>query len=313
MNSNMASRLTLNDSIIVEDYFSSPKKQEQNNIVTTSTPRRATNLIKLGEELFWEGSLECFKNFVKVDLNIEGKWTSPGGEVKVFTTKDHITKWTGKSTRKLVVMKDDSKQSVSKKLERRVTLSEDKGAEAKDQNDMHHYELDNANKNEIIDNFLIVDESQRNEFSTDQHQNELRRCSSEISTQCDADIKPCHCTEFAEQFKRIERDIESLKNRLEIDEGEEIVLACNTGTCLKEKVQLRNNLESANAKIKDLEAKIELLVCEKKSLTTAIRIIQEDNSQQNNNNCIEKQESPWVKVGDKQLKKKKKKKKRKHG
>jgi hypothetical protein len=50
-----------------------------------------------------------------------------------------------------------------------------------------------------------------------------------------------------------------------------------------------------------------LLVCEKKSLTTAIRIIQEDNSQQNNNNCIEKQESPWVKVGDKQLKKKKKK------
>jgi hypothetical protein len=91
------------------------------------------------------------------------------------------------------------------------------------------------------------------------------------------------------------------------------VLACNTGTCLKEKVQLRNNLESANAKIKDLEAKIELLVCEKKNLTTAIRIIQEDNSQQNNNNCIEKQESPWVKVGDKQLKKKKKKKKRKHG
>ena len=75
----MASRRMLNDSVIVEDYFSSPKKQEQNNIVTTSTPRRATNLIKLGEELFWEGSLECLKNFVKVDLNIEGKWTSPGG------------------------------------------------------------------------------------------------------------------------------------------------------------------------------------------------------------------------------------------
>jgi hypothetical protein len=123
---------------------------------TTSTPCRATNLIKLGEELFWEGSLECLNNFVKVDLNIEGKWTSPGGEVKVFTTKDHIIKWTGKSTRKLVVMKDDSKQSVSKKLERRVTLSEDRGAEAKDQNDMHHYELENANKNEIIDNFLIL-------------------------------------------------------------------------------------------------------------------------------------------------------------
>ena len=162
-------------------------------------------------------------------------------------------------------------------------------------------------KSSITNNLIIVDESQRNEFSTDQHQNKLRQCSSEISTQCDADIKPCHSTEFVEQFKRIERDIESLKNRLEIDEGDEIVLACNTGTCLKEKAQLRNNLESANAKIKDLEAKSELLVCEKKSLTTAIRIIQEDNSQQKDNNCIEKQESPWVKVGDKQLKEKKKK------
>ncbi len=58
---------------------------------------------------------------------------------------------------------------------------------------MHHYELDNANKDEIIDNSLIiVDESQRNEFNTDQHQNKLRQCSSEISTQCDADIKPCY-------------------------------------------------------------------------------------------------------------------------
>ena len=78
-------------------------------------------------------------------------------------------------------------------------------------------------------------------------------------------------------------------------------------------VQLRNNLESANAKIKDLEAKIELLVCEKKSLTTAIRIIQEDNNQQNNNNCIEKQESPWVKVEINNLRKRKGKKKEKEG
>ena len=79
-------------------------------------------------------------------------------------------------------------------------------------------------------------------------------------------MKPCHCTEFAEQFKRIERDIESLKNRLKIDVGDEILLACSAGTCQKEKTQLRNNLESANVKIKDLEAKIELLVSEKKSL-----------------------------------------------
>jgi regulatory protein YycI of two-component signal transduction system YycFG len=83
------------------------------------------------------------------------------------------------------------------------------------------------------------------------------------------------------------------------------VLACNTGTCLKEKVQLRNNLESANAKIKDLEAKIELLVCEKKNLTTAIRIIQEDNSQQNNNNCLKNKKARGLKLEINNLRKRK--------
>ncbi len=57
----MAHRWMLNDSIIVEDYFNSPTKQEQNNIVATSTPCRAANLTKLAEELFWEGFLECLK------------------------------------------------------------------------------------------------------------------------------------------------------------------------------------------------------------------------------------------------------------
>ena len=38
--------------------------------------------------------------------------------------------------------------------------------------------------------------------------------------------------------------------------------------------------------------------------------IQEDNSQQTDKACIEKQENPWVKVGDKQQKKKKKRKHR---
>ena len=146
----MAHRRTLNDSLIVDDYFSSPKKKEQNDIITISAPDRTPNLIKLDVELFWESSLQCLKDFVKVDLNIEGKWTSPGGEVKVFTTKDFIIKWTGKSMKKLIVIKDDSKKSMIEKLERLVRLNDDKGAEARDQDDMNHYKLDNANKNEMI-------------------------------------------------------------------------------------------------------------------------------------------------------------------
>ena len=147
-------------------------------------------------------------------------------------------------------MKDDSKQSLRDKLERRATLNEGVGPEAKavgaeviDQNNKHHHELQNTNKNKIVDRTV---ECQKNESNTEHHKES-------IPASCDLDIKSCRCIEPAEQFKRIKRDIQSLKSRLEVREGEEIVLVCNNGTCLKGKVQLRNNLERADAKTKDLE------------------------------------------------------------
>ena len=55
-------------------------------------------------------------------------------------------------------------------------------------------------------------------------------------------------------------------------------------------------MEAADALVKELKAKIDHLENEKSSLVTAIRIIQEDNNAQVNQNSKNK---PWIKVTQK--------------
>ena len=57
-----------------------------------------------------------------------------------------------------------------------------------------------------------------------------------------------------------------------------------------------HDLEAANALVKELKAKIDHLENEKSSLVTAIRIIQEDNNAQVNQNS---KNNPWIKVTQK--------------
>ena len=43
-------------------------------------------------KLRWRGNLETLKSFIANELNLTGKWTSPGGDVKAFTNdNDYIT------------------------------------------------------------------------------------------------------------------------------------------------------------------------------------------------------------------------------
>ena len=100
-----------------------------------------------------------------------------------------------------------------------------------------------------------------------------------------------------------------LKSQVQVSGANDTAYKCNAGTCQSEKAGLRNDLEVANATIKDLKAKIKYLENEKSSLTTAIRIIQEDNSQRANRNYDSKdnqEENPFVEVKRKERKRKRK-------
>ncbi|CAB4006543.1 Hypothetical predicted protein, partial [Paramuricea clavata] len=89
-------------------------------------------------------------------------------------------------------------------------------------------------------------------------------------------------------------------------ETDETALMCRTATCRSEESYLKSELEVANSKIIDLQAKIKHLENEKSSLTTAIRIIQEDNSLRPNVNNTDDDQggNQWVELNKKKKKRK---------
>ena len=119
---------TLNSSVIIDDYFSFPQTSNQANTPLSSTPYKQKNLLCFGKEFTWESCLESLKKFVQADLNLHGKWTSPGGEVKLFTCNEHTLKWYGVNKKKLVVVRDDDQGSLVKKLKNLAFLFGDQSS-----------------------------------------------------------------------------------------------------------------------------------------------------------------------------------------
>ena len=113
----------MENSVLIEDHFSFPQSMPEKSILTTSTPFKLSNLTIKDNEFAWKGSLESLKLFVQSDLNIEGQWLSPGGDVKQFVSKDYAMKWYGKRRQKLVIIRDDVTESLRQKLDKFATLN----------------------------------------------------------------------------------------------------------------------------------------------------------------------------------------------
>ncbi|CAB3993698.1 Hypothetical predicted protein [Paramuricea clavata] len=62
------------------------------------------NLKTNGERFYWASTWCELKKIVLDDLKLTGRWTSPGGEVKLFTSDNLSTKWHGKSTKWITVI-----------------------------------------------------------------------------------------------------------------------------------------------------------------------------------------------------------------
>ena len=98
---NMADGHAFDDSVIIEDYFAYPQSIENGEEVPSS---KSTNLTFSGKEFAWQGSLDQLKDFLNYSLKFEGKWTSPGGDVKLVTNCDYIVRWYGRIKKKLSVV-----------------------------------------------------------------------------------------------------------------------------------------------------------------------------------------------------------------
>ena len=100
----------MNDSVI-----SFPNDEAINNISNFKT-----NLSFDDSGYLWKGDLSQLKCFVKNDLNLEGKWTSPGGERKLFSdsTTGIMFRWSGPTRGKLTIVKDTKQDLLVNTLNR---------------------------------------------------------------------------------------------------------------------------------------------------------------------------------------------------
>ncbi|CAB4005959.1 Hypothetical predicted protein, partial [Paramuricea clavata] len=255
----MASGQTLEGSVIVDDYFSFFEDiQEQN------------------EELVWKGPYESLKLFVKSDLGIDGQWKSTGGEVKKFTSKSYTLKWHGKTKQKLVVIQDDENETLQEKLVKSATLGNFKVYDVGQRSET----IGNKNTLEGVQKSTLLSNDDKDK---DKNKAENQTVAVNFPTEvplAENDLKftnsVCCCREVVSQFKRIEGDIQQLKNRTDSYEGKENSRPCKFNTCESEKANQRNNLEEANNIIKDLRAKVEYLEHEKVNLATALALQQKD-------------------------------------
>ena len=269
----MATSQTLEGSVIIHDHFSfSQDIQLEQSMLTTSTPFKQPDLVKIDEELVWNGPYESLKLFVQSDLGIDGQWKSTGGEVKKFTTKSYTLRWYGKTKQKLVIIQDDENESLQEKLVKFATLGNLKGRDV-------------GQRSEAIGNKNMVEGVQKSTSLLNDDKNKAENQVDVVNFPTEVPLvesgqkfanSVCCCREFVLQLKRIEGDIQQLKNRTDSYEGNENSRPCKSSTCKNEKANLRNNLEEANNIIKDLRAKVTYLEHEKVNLATALALQQKD-------------------------------------
>lgn len=73
-----------------------------------------------GEMYRWSKSFVDLKSFVEASLNITGKWTSPGGNAKLFKSDgdgEFIIKWHGPRSNRLAIQSDNLEQYLKLKFE----------------------------------------------------------------------------------------------------------------------------------------------------------------------------------------------------
>jgi hypothetical protein len=94
-------------------------------------------LIHDGDTYLWTGSLADLKCFVGEILNLKGKWSSPGGEAKLFcaTKPDFVIKWFGWRSQKLVIQVDSAENFLTQKFESLVNKSKGNKADSKNGTD----------------------------------------------------------------------------------------------------------------------------------------------------------------------------------
>ena len=81
---------------------SSSNMSNSDNNASCNDPLKPNNefIYRIRDDFYWKGDLDGLKELVKSSVNIEGKWTSPGEDYKLFYNEEFSLKWHGPTKKK---------------------------------------------------------------------------------------------------------------------------------------------------------------------------------------------------------------------
>ena len=201
----------------------------------------------------WQGDYKALQNFSEDVLKMKGKWSSPGGNVKLLKTDELVLRWY--TTSNNITINGLKAEDIRKKLKSYAT-NVSNSTESPNQNDVHWNELDN---NSAINE---------------------RSCQTPLSSNNN------------ERFDSLEDTVEILKTQLvslrfqyqgqrseatkEIDEAHTECLREENEKLKEENIALNERINNLGFILADLNTKLKISEEEKASLLTSIRLIQSD-------------------------------------
>ena len=108
----------------------------KNKVIDPQNPK-FSQLLLSDNDMIWEGDLESLKRFVKTELQINGRWSTPRGENIKFSNPEFSLKWDYTTGKKITVTKDNDENQLYKILRSYATISKEDNNENQKNTDEH--------------------------------------------------------------------------------------------------------------------------------------------------------------------------------
>ena len=263
-----------------------------------------------GEKFIWDCTLENLKKFVADELKLLGKWTSPGGETKLFTSGLVCLKWQSKTSKWISI--SGSLNEVSDVIKQLKSICEEAAMNST---------TNSINVDENVDASISFDPGEASVIELAGPESMSGICNQLNLTapmplynqktfikdklSCiEAEMKSLE-SKFLDKTLSLANDLNNLKqHRLENYSGHINGLRHENISLKEENKTLKDRLETTRFALADLNTKVKDLENEKACLITSLKILYQEYFQSNENGSNNKESAasssavnigPWLK------------------
>ena len=223
-------------------------------------------LSKEDSKLKWIGDLDSLKYFIAIELNLSGKWSSTGGDVKAFTSESDVSneseiikmKWY--QGKKFLLFQGVKAKQIEEEIQRKMQSNSNGYFEEGEANSS--LQLPNLHTNDKLieaTNDLKI-QYRELRFAIGQNKNAI----SSVQTMC---------RNFQSSSDNAHSELDRLRKEYEL-------IRLENANLKEENAKCSERMNNVAYIVSDLNTKIKVLEEEKASLITAVRLINEDQSNQ---------------------------------